>query len=94
MRGPDGVQEGLFTMARLDDFVPADHPLRAIQALVNQALGGLNGLFNATTMWRAQPRNRGREPESLLTRRLQKSRNTSGISSAASTTCMPSASPA
>src|SRR5437868_13548890 len=46
MRGADGMQEGLFTLAKLDDFVPPDHPLRAIHALVNEALVGLNGLFN------------------------------------------------
>jgi transposase len=46
MRGSDGMQEGLFTLAKLDDFVPADHPLRAIHGLVNEALAGLNGLFN------------------------------------------------
>lgn len=40
------MQEGLFTLAKLDDFVPADHPLRAIHGLVNEALVGLNGLFN------------------------------------------------
>ena len=40
------MQENLFTVAKLDDFVPSDHPLRAIQVLVNQALGRLNGLFN------------------------------------------------
>lgn len=47
MRGSDGLQEGLFTLAKLDDFVPADHPLRAIRMLVNQALVGLNELFNS-----------------------------------------------
>ena len=47
MRGSDGLQEGLFTLAKLDDFVPADHPLRAIRELVNEALGGLNELFNS-----------------------------------------------
>jgi transposase len=47
MRGSDGMQEALFTLAKLEDFVPADHPLRAIRALVNEALAGLNGLFNA-----------------------------------------------
>jgi transposase len=46
MRGNDGMQEGLFTLAKLDDFVPAEHPLRAIRTLVNEALGGLNALFN------------------------------------------------
>jgi len=46
MRGDDGVQEALFTMAKLEDFVPADHPLRPIRSLVNTALSGLNELFN------------------------------------------------
>ncbi len=46
MRGSDGMQEALFTVAKLEDFVPADHPLRAIRGLVNEALGRLNGLFN------------------------------------------------
>ena len=30
MRGPDAMQESLFMMAKLDDFVPADRPLRAL----------------------------------------------------------------
>jgi len=47
MRGSDGTQESLFTLAKLDDFVPSDHPLRAIRELVNEALKGLNELFNA-----------------------------------------------
>ena len=47
MRGADRMQERLFTMARLEDFVPADHPLRPIQAMLNEALKRLNGLFNA-----------------------------------------------
>ena len=46
MRGSDGMQEALFTMSKLDDFVPSDHPLRGIRLLVNNALGRLNGLFN------------------------------------------------
>jgi len=40
------MQEALFTVAKLEDFVPADHPLRPIRALVNEALEGLNALFN------------------------------------------------
>jgi len=47
MRGSDAMQESLFMMAKLEDFVPADHPLRPIRVLVNQALARLNGLFNA-----------------------------------------------
>jgi len=46
MRGEDGLQESLFTVAKLEDFVPADHPLRPIRALVNEALSRLHGLFN------------------------------------------------
>lgn len=40
------MQEALFTVAKLEDFVPADHPLRTIRTLVNEALAGLNSLFN------------------------------------------------
>ena len=46
MRGSDGMQEALFTLAKLEDFVPTDHPLRPIRLLVNEALGRLNRLFN------------------------------------------------
>ena len=46
MRGADTMQERLFTMARLEDFVPADHPLRPIQGMVNESLKRLNSLFN------------------------------------------------
>ena len=46
MRGTDGMQEAMFTFTRLEDFVPADHPLRSIAVVVNKALRGFNGLFN------------------------------------------------
>jgi len=46
MRGADAMQESLFTVAKLDDFVPADHPLRAVQVLVNTALTEMNARFN------------------------------------------------
>ncbi|CAE6847835.1 hypothetical protein R69746_07214 [Paraburkholderia aspalathi] len=36
----------LFTTVRLEDLVPADHPLRPIRLLVNDALKRLNGLFS------------------------------------------------
>jgi transposase len=45
MRGADTFTESLFTMRRLDDFVPADHPLRPIRVMVNQALAKMDGLF-------------------------------------------------
>ena len=47
MRGWAGMQEALSTGAKLEGFVPADHPLRAIRLLLNEALGRrLNGPFN------------------------------------------------
>jgi transposase len=41
------MQKSLFTVAKLDDFVPADHPLRSLRLLVNEALAGMNERFNA-----------------------------------------------
>lgn len=46
MRGADALQESLFTVTKLDDFVPADHPLRAIRLLVNEALTRMNAQFD------------------------------------------------
>ncbi len=40
MRGMDEMQETLFTAVKLEDFVPADHPLRAIRLLVNDSAEG------------------------------------------------------
>jgi transposase len=45
MRGSDTFTEGLFTMRRLDDFVPANHPLRRIRIMANEALAKMDGLF-------------------------------------------------
>jgi hypothetical protein len=42
MRGPDTFTEGWFTMRRLDDFVLADHPLRRIRVMVNEALAKMD----------------------------------------------------
>lgn len=36
--------EQLFTMKRLEDFVPADHPVRSIRLMVNEARVRLDGL--------------------------------------------------
>jgi hypothetical protein len=38
MRGPDGFTESMFTVLKLDDFVPKDHPLRPIRTWLNDAL--------------------------------------------------------
>ena len=45
MRGADTFTESLFTMRHLDDFVPADHPLRVIRIMVNKALQKMDDLF-------------------------------------------------
>jgi transposase len=46
MRGMDEMQEPLFTLVKLEDYVPADHPLRPIRLLVNDALKRPNRLFS------------------------------------------------
>ena len=45
MRGADVFTEQLFTVKKLEDFVPADNPLRPIRLMVNAALKRLDGLF-------------------------------------------------
>lgn len=45
MRGVDGYTEAMFTMAKLDDFVPANHPLRPIRVWLNDALKRMNPVF-------------------------------------------------
>jgi transposase len=46
MRGEDERSEDLFSYVRLDTRIPADHPLRAIRALIDEALTGLSRDFN------------------------------------------------
>lgn len=45
MRGSDTFTESLFSIKKLEDFVPATHPLRAIRTMVNDALSQLEELF-------------------------------------------------
>lgn len=47
MRGRDDRGEGMFSYIRLEDRVPADHPLRAIRALTDEVLAALDGRFEA-----------------------------------------------
>lgn len=66
MRGADTFTESLFTMRKLEDFIPADHPLRVIRKMANTALERMNGLF--TEMYEADAKG-GRPsiaPEKLL----------------------------
>jgi transposase len=45
MRGPDGFTESMFTVLKLDDFVPKDHPLRPIRTWLNDALKRMDDVF-------------------------------------------------
>ena len=47
MRGRDDWSEGLFSYVRLEQRVPAHHPLRAIRKLVDEALSVLSKRFEA-----------------------------------------------
>jgi len=38
MRASDTYTESLFTMSKLEDFIPQNHPLRPIRKMVNEAL--------------------------------------------------------
>jgi transposase len=58
MRGTDTFTESPFTLHRLEDFVPPDHPLRAIRQMVNEALGKMDGLFSGMY----EPHNKGGRP--------------------------------
>jgi transposase len=45
MRGADTFTESLFSMRKLDEFVPKSHPLRSIRVMANEALAKLDRLF-------------------------------------------------
>lgn len=45
MRGPDAPQTAMFSYVSIEDRIPKDHPLRAIQALVNPVLAALSPRF-------------------------------------------------
>ncbi len=46
MRGADIQQDELFSYGSLEDRVPADHPLRPIRGMVDQALKEMDGRFD------------------------------------------------
>lgn len=45
MRGADVTQEGLFVVRSTADYVPAEHPLRAIREILNTALREMDAVF-------------------------------------------------
>jgi transposase len=63
MRGPDHPQTTMFSYRSIDDRIPADHPLRAIQALVNPILAELSPRFQAMYSTMGRP---SIPPERLL----------------------------
>jgi transposase len=66
MRAADTCTSSLFTMTKLEDFIPRSHPLRPIRKMVNVALIHLAGFL--TGIYAAQSRG-GRPattPEKLL----------------------------
>ena len=46
MREADTFTKSLFTMRRLDDFVPDNHPLRPVRKMVNAALKNIEPLLS------------------------------------------------
>lgn len=46
MRGADAYNEALFSTVRLEDFVPATHPLRPIRKWINEALANMDEKFS------------------------------------------------
>ena len=46
MRGEDRQQQEMFLYASLEDLVPADHPLRPIRAMVDEALRRMDETFD------------------------------------------------
>ncbi len=65
MRGAGTFTESLFTMRKLEDFVPERHPLREIRETANAALDKLGPMF--TAMYAAEVK--GGRPRLRLVRR-------------------------
>ena len=63
MRGEDRRSGSLFSYVDLEARVPADHPLRAIRAIVDDALSALSGDFDGAVLASGRP---SIPPERLL----------------------------
>lgn len=63
MRGQEDVSADMFSYVRLEERIPADHPLRAIRRLADEALGALNDRFEALYSRKGRP---SIPPEMLL----------------------------
>lgn len=67
MRGADVMQENLFSVVQLEQFVPKDHPLRPIRLMFNEALKRLNAVF---ALMYAETGRESIAPEKLLRAQL------------------------
>jgi len=67
MRGEDNKTEALFTYVTPESFVPKDHPLRAIRKMADEALAGMNKLFDSIYASAGRP---SIPPEKLLKAQL------------------------
>ena len=65
MRGEDHQQHDLFSYGSLEERIPADHPLRPIRAMVDEALNGLDARFDEIY---GEDGRRSIPPERLLVR--------------------------
>ena len=66
MRGADTFTESPFTLHRLEDFVPAERPLRPIRQMVNKALEKRDVLFASMYEADAKGGRPSMAPEKLL----------------------------
>jgi transposase len=55
MRGTDIQQDSLFSYSKVSDFVPPDHPLRRIRALVDEVLESMAGTFTVSYSHTGRP---------------------------------------
>jgi transposase len=46
MRGEDEKQAAMFSYVTMEQRIPADHPMRRIRAMVDRALGKMDGIFD------------------------------------------------
>lgn len=66
MRAADTFTESLFTVRRLDDFVPRNHPLRPVRDMVNKALKNIEPLLSGMYAADIKGGRPGIAPEKLL----------------------------
>ena len=66
MRGADTFTESLFSVRKLDDFVPTSHPLRSIRVMANEALARMDRVFAGMYEADIKGGRRSIAPEKLL----------------------------